>query len=57
MGGLHRYTKHIILMFNPTSLDEVCVQATHLEAKGKNIFEEVRKKPFEGKAKENTSKG
>ena len=44
-------------MFNPTSLDEVCVQATHLEARGKNISEEGRKKPFKGKAKENTSKG
>jgi hypothetical protein len=24
-------------MFNPTSLDEVCVQATHLESRGKNV--------------------
>ena len=44
-------------MFNPTSLDEVCVQAAHLEARGKNIYEEGRKKPFKGKAKEKTSKG
>ena len=44
-------------MFNPTSLDEVCVQATHLEARGKNISEEGRKKPFKGKSKEKTSKG
>ena len=44
-------------MFNPTSLDEVCVQATHLEARGKKIFEESRKKPFKGKKKEKTSKG
>ena len=44
-------------MFNPTSLDEVCVQATHLEARGQNISEEGKKKPFKGKAKENTSKG
>ena len=27
-------------MFNPTSLDEVCVQAPHLEARGKNTFDE-----------------
>ena len=27
-------------MFNPTILDEVCVQATHLEARGKNVREE-----------------
>ena len=46
IGGLHSYLKHTILMFNPTILDEVCVQATHLEARGKNIFEEGRKKHF-----------
>jgi len=39
IGGLHNYLKHTILMFNPTSLDEVCVQATHLETRGKNTFE------------------
>ena len=44
-------------MFNPTSLDEVCVQATDLEARGKNITDEGRKKPFTGKNKERTSKG
>ena len=44
-------------MFNSTSLDEVCVQATHLEAIGKKIYEQGRKKPFKGKAKEKTSKG
>ena len=45
-------------MFNPTSLDEVCVQATHLKSKGKNISEEGRKKPFKGRKKiEKTSKG
>ena len=44
-------------MFNPTSLDEVCVQATHLEARGKNIPEEGGKKPFKGKDKEKTPKG
>ena len=37
IGGLHRYLRHTILMFNPTSLDEVCVQATHLESRGKNV--------------------
>ena len=44
-------------MFNPTSLDEVCVEATHLEARGKNTFEEGRNKPPKGKNKEKTSKG
>ena len=36
IGGLHSYMRHTILMFNPTSIDEVSVQATHLEARGKN---------------------
>ena len=57
IGGLHSYLRHTILMFNPTSLDEVCVQATHLEARGKNTFEEGRNKPPKGKNKEKTSKG
>ena len=30
IGGLHSYLRHTILMFNPTSLDDVSVQATHL---------------------------
>lgn len=46
IGGLHSYLSHTILMFNPTKLDEVCVQATHLEARGKNIFEEISEKSF-----------
>ena len=44
-------------MFNPTSLDEVCVQATHLEARGKNIQEEGKKKPFKGGEKGKRFKG
>ena len=28
-------------MFNPTSLDDVSIQATHLEARGKNVNPEV----------------
>eukprot|EP00253_Pinus_taeda_P035413 PITA_35413 len=36
IGGLHSYMRHTILMFNTTSIDEVSVQATHLEARGKN---------------------
>eukprot|EP00253_Pinus_taeda_P035632 PITA_35632 len=36
IGGLYSYMRHTILMFNPTSIDEVSVQATHLEARGKN---------------------
>ena len=56
IGGLHSYLKHIILMFNHPSLDEVFVQATHLEARWKNFSEEGIKKPFKGKRKEKTSK-
>ena len=44
-------------MFNPTSLDGVCVQATHLEARGKNTFDEGRNKPFKGKKKDKNFKG
>ena len=44
-------------MFNPNNLDEVCVQATHLEAGGKNIHKEgSKKKPFKGKEKEKGGK-
>ena len=51
IGRLHSYLKHTILMFNPSNLDEVCVQVTHLEARGNNIQEEVSKKNlFKGKA-------
>ena len=57
IDGLHSYLRHTILMFNPTSLDEVCVQATHLEAMGKNTFEEGRNKPPKGKNKAKTSNG
>ena len=35
-GGSHSYLCHMILMFNPKNLDEVCVQANHIETKGKN---------------------
>jgi hypothetical protein len=46
IGGLHSYLRHTILMFNPTNLDEVCVQETHLEERGRNEPQEGRKKPF-----------
>jgi len=37
IGGLHSYMRYTILMFNPTSIDEISLQTTHLEAKGKNV--------------------
>ena len=36
IGGLHSYLCHMIFMFNPTNLDEVCIYETHIETKGKN---------------------
>jgi hypothetical protein len=53
IGGFHSYLRHTILMFNPTSLDEVCVQTTHLESRGKNVNVDFVKpfKPTEGKFK------
>ena len=54
IGGLHSYMRHTILMFNPTSIDEVSVQATHLEARGKNGNPEVGgpSQPTASKSKE-----
>ena len=58
IGGLNSYLEHTILMFNPINLDEVCVQATRLEARGKNIQEEgSKKKPCKGKEKEKGGNG
>jgi hypothetical protein len=45
IGALHSYIGHTFLLFNPTSLDEVCVQATHLEIRGKHVQEDPTKKP------------
>lgn len=47
IGGLHSYLRHTILMFNPTNLDEVCVQATHLEVRGKSISGEKSESSLE----------
>ena len=58
IGGLHSYLKHTILMFNPTSIDEVYVQATHLEVRGKNVNLEVGRtsKPTASKSEEKRKK-
>ena len=45
IGALHIYIHHTLLLFNPTSLDEVCVQATNLENMGKHVQEDPTKKP------------
>lgn len=44
-------------MFNHSNLDDVCVQATHLEVRGKNTPEEGSKKLFKSKGKEKAFKG
>jgi hypothetical protein len=46
IGTLHSYIHHTLLLFNPTSLDEFFVQATHLENRGKHVQEDPTKKPF-----------
>jgi hypothetical protein len=43
--GFYSDIHHTLLLFNPISLDEVCVQATHLENMGKNVQEDPTKKP------------
>jgi hypothetical protein len=44
-GTLHSYICHTFLLFKPTSLEEVCMQATHLENRGKHVQEDPTKKP------------
>lgn len=57
IGVLHSYLRHSILMFNPNNLDDVRVQATDLEVRGKSTPEEGSKNPFKGKEKEKGFKG
>lgn len=54
IGGLHSDMKHTIFMFNPTSIDEVSIHATHLEARRKSGNPEVGRssKPITSKNKE-----
>jgi hypothetical protein len=44
IGALHSYSRHNLFLFNPTGLDEVCVQTTHLENMGKHVQEDPTKK-------------
>ena len=57
IGGLHSYLCHMILIFSPTDLDEVCVQATHIETNGKNTKENFSKKPFKPDGNKSKGKG
>jgi hypothetical protein len=45
IGAVQSYIRHTLLLFNPTSLNKVCVQATHLENRGKHVQEDPTKKP------------
>jgi hypothetical protein len=45
IGALHSYIRHTLFLFNPTNLDEMFVQETHLENMGKNVHEKHTKKP------------
>jgi hypothetical protein len=45
IGTLNSCIHHTLLLFNTASLDEVCVQATRLENRGKHVQEDPTKKP------------
>jgi hypothetical protein len=45
IGTLQNYIHHTLLLFNHTILDDVCVQATHLENGGKHVQEDPTQKP------------
>ena len=47
----------MILIFNLTNLDEACVQATHMESKGKNTKEKFSKQPSKPYGNEFNGKG
>ena len=54
IGGLRRYLRHTILMFNPTNIHEVFVQDTNIESEGGNardIFLKESSHQIEGKKK------
>jgi hypothetical protein len=48
IGGMYSYLRHTILLFNPNNIDEVSIQATHLEAiKGKHVVEDELRETHE----------
>jgi len=58
IGGLHSYMRHTILMFNPTSIDEVFVQDTHLQARERMEIQKLgdRQNPLKARARRKESK-
>ena len=57
IGGLHIYLHHTIHMFNPTNLDEGCVQATHNESKSKSVLDFSLAKSIQSKEGKEKGKG
>jgi hypothetical protein len=52
IGGMHSYLRHTMLMFSPTNIDKVLVQATHLESiKGNHVNKYKKPSKFEKKLK------
>jgi hypothetical protein len=48
IGGMHSYLFHTILIFNPTNIDKVSIQATHFKSnKGKHVVRNVSEDPHE----------
>jgi hypothetical protein len=45
ISTLHSYIHHTLILCNPTSLDKVCVKATHVENRGKHVQEDPTNKP------------
>jgi hypothetical protein len=56
IGNLHSYIRHTIILFNPTNLDEVCVQSTHLESKEKDVNDDSSMDLVWKKGSKNTGK-
>jgi hypothetical protein len=53
IGGLHSYILHTILLFNPTNLDGICVQVTHLESREKDGNDDSSMDPVQQKGSKN----
>lgn len=48
IGALHSYTRHSLLLFEPTTIDATNVKAIHLESRGKNDRDgQAKKAPFQ----------
>jgi len=57
IDGLHNYLRHTLLMFNPTELDNVYVQTTHLEERGKFVRDRKKKNASKSNSEKDKGKG